>query len=121
MNLKDKFCFAKVIYTENVDTMSAMAAQFSRQDKKCLCFLRDVSSETFTQKLLCALADVAYEKTQDGSIDEAEWARLVIAANQLASSSLQIDSGAMTDEEILEKCKSLPPSDVVLILPLAKE
>ena len=120
MNLKDEFCSAKAICAENIDTMSAQAARFLNQGKKCLCFLRGVPSETFTQKLLCALADVAYEKTQDGSIDEAEWARLVIAANQLASGSLQIDSGAMSDEEISEKRKSFSSADVILILSLAK-
>ena len=120
MNLKDEFCPAKVIFTENVDTMSALAAQFSKQDKKCLCYLRGVSSEVFTQKLLYAFAEVTYEKIQDGTANEVEWARLVIAANQLASGSLQIDSGAMTNEEISKKRKSLPSADVVLILPLVK-
>ena len=120
MNLKDEFCSAKAICAENIDTMSAQAARFLNQGKKCLCFLRGVPSETFTQKLLCALADVAYEKTQDGSIDEAELARLVIAANQLASNSLQIDSGAMSDEEISAKRKSFSSADVILILSLAK-
>ena len=120
MNLNDEFRSAKMIYTENTDTMSEVAAQFLNKDKKCLCFLRATPSAIFMQKLLCALAGVAYENTQDGTAGETEWARLVIAANRLASGDLQIDSGAVSDGEISAKCKRFPSADVVLILPLVK-
>lgn len=118
MNLKDELYSVKVVETENMDTMSEAAAQFSKQGKKCLCFLRGAPKDIFTQKLLCAFADVAYEKTQDGTVGEAEWARLSAAANSLARGDVQIDSGAVTDEEISARCKSLPSADVVLLLPL---
>lgn len=120
MDLKEELYPLKVISAENADTMSAMAAQFLNQNKKCICFLRKTSRETFTQKLLCALADVSYEKTQDGTVDEAEWARLFAAADRLARGTVQIDSGEVSDENILMKCKSLPRAEVVLILSLAK-
>ncbi len=116
MNLKDGLYPLEVVYTENADTMSALAAQFLKQGKKCLCFLRGKQKELFTQKLLCALADVAYEKTQDGTIDEAEWARLFAAANRLVTGNVHMDSDAVSDEEILVKCKNSPSSDAVLIL-----
>ena len=120
MNLKDELYPIEVIYTKNDDTMSAMAAQFSKQGKKCLCFLRGAPSESFTRKLLCALADVAYEKTRDGTAGEAEWVRLANAAKRLASGNVQTDSNAVSDKEILAKCKGFSSADVVLILSLAK-
>ena len=120
MNLKDELSPAKVVCTENDDTMYAMAAQFSKQGKKCLCFLRGAPREIFTQKLLCAFADVAYEKTGDGTVQEAEWARLFSAANCLARGHVQINSTAIGDEEILAQYKRLPTADVVLILSLVK-
>ena len=119
MDLKTELYPKQVMFMENADTMSAQAARFLNQGKKCLCFLRGVPSETFTQKLLCALADVAYEKTEGGTVDEAEWARLINAANSLFN-NVQIDSGAMSDEDILAQCKRLPSADVIPILSLAK-
>ena len=54
MNLKDELYPIEVIYTKNDDTMSAMATQFSKQGKKCLCFLRGAKRELHPKTPLCA-------------------------------------------------------------------
>ena len=120
MDLRHELFPIDVVFTENVDTMSEVAAQFLEQGKQCLCFLRGASKEVFTGKLLCTLAGVAYEKLQNGTVGEAEWAKVMDAANRLLCGNLQIDSSAMRDEEILAQCKRFPSANVVLILSLAK-
>ena len=119
MDLKAELYPKQVVFMENADTMSEVAAQNAQQGRQSLCFLRGLPKEIFTGKLLCAAADVAWEKAERGTCSAAEWGRLMAAANFLCG-NVRIDSAAMGDEEILAQCKRLPSADVILILSLAK-